>query len=282
MEPTYLTLAEAEGAIEAGPDQQERLNEVTARLQSGEFHNEAEGLIPVICIDGRWGGFHMLPNAAGGTETIFVGDDLTVRRYTSADGTTIGGYTNVMDRIIALGGQVGGHDDEHHSPEGSGCGANDKLPLIYDFMVRKGDAIRNVAGALGIQVTDQLHEKIIGNAEARTSFGSGADMLAALEAQDDEVIVEHLGGAHKEVIAVINTKEGTTLDRQALLDEFGEDYESFNIDVWAFENAARMILADDNDVADETEVSEMVTAMVYYNLATAHVLTGKNLRVITL
>lgn len=275
MEPQFLTLSEAEGSIEPGIDQQERLNEVTIRLQSGEFHTDAKGLVPVICIDGRPNGFNLLPNAAGGTETLFVADDLVNQRYATEDGTTVGGYKNVIDQVISKGGQVGGHDDQHHGLEGSGCGANDKLPLIYDFLQRKGDTIRSVAGALGIDVSDKLHDKIIANATERTIFSNGAEMLTTLEAEEDAV-VERLTGEHKEVIAVINTQKGTTLDRRALAEEYGEDYEAFNVDVWAFEEAARM-LSD-----DETEIAELVTAMVYYNLATTHVLTGNGLRIIVL
>lgn len=275
MEPQFLTLSEAEGSIEPGIDQQERLNEVTIRLQSGEFHTDAKGLVPVICIDGRPNGFNLLPNAAGGTETLFVADDLVNQRYATEDGTTVGGYKNVIDQVISKGGQVGGHDDQHHGLEGSGCGANDKLPLIYDFLQRKGDTIRSVAGALGIDVSDELHDKIIANATERTVFSNGAEMLMTLEAEEDAV-VERLTGEHKEVVAVINTQKGATLDRRALAEEYGEDYEAFNVDVWAFEEAARM-LSD-----EETEIAELVTAMVYYNLATTHVLTGSGLRIIVL
>lgn len=275
MEQHYLTLGDAaEGTIEAGAEQQERLESFTHRVASGEFHGEAQALIPIICIDGRFGGFNMLPNAAGGSETIFVADDLTSKLYGGEDGSTLQGYKNVLDRIVSQGERVGGHDDEHHGTDGSGCGANDKLPAIYDFLARKGDVIRSVAGALGVEVPDALHAKIVGNAATRTEFSSGAEMLDALENHDDEVIVEHLGGDHKEVVAVINTKEGTTLNRQAISDEFGEDYEAFNVDVWAFKNAAELL------TGNAEQQQELAAAMVYYNLATAHVLCGANMRVV--
>lgn len=276
MQPTFLTLPEAEGLIQAGPEQQEQLDGFTRRLASGEFHGEAKALIPVICIDGRFGGFHMFPNAAGGSETIAVADDLTNKLYAGEDGTTLSGYINILDHIVEQGGLVGGHDDEHHGPEGSGCGANDKLPSIYDFIARKGGAIREVAAALGVTVSDALHAKIVGNAESRTDFTQGSEMLAALEAHDDEVIVEHLGGAHKEVVAVINTKEGKTLDRKALLEEYGENYEAFNVDVWSFPHAAALL------TEDPEQQQELVAAMVYYNLATAHVLCGPQQRIVVL
>lgn len=277
MESKFMTLGDAaEGTIQAGPEQQERLESFTRRIAAGEFHGEAQALVPVICIDGRFGGFHMLPNAAGGSETVFVADDLTNKLYGGEDGTTLSGYANILDRIVEKGALVGGHDDDHHDEAGSGCGANDKLPAIYNFLSRKGGAIRDVATALGVDVSDALHAKIVGNAESRDNFSNGAKMLDTLENHDEEVIVEHLGGAHKEVVAVVNTKEGRTLDRQKVLDKFGEDYEAFNVDVWSFQNAAELLT--DN----EEQQQELVAAMVYYNLATAHVLCGPGMRVVTL
>ena len=277
MKPEHILLENAEGRIQAGPEQQERLESFTYRIASGEFHGDATALIPVTCIDGRFvkeDDFHMLPNAAGGSETIFVADDLIDKIY-AGDGTTASGYDNVLKRIDAQGGLVGGHDDDHHAEGGSGCGANDSLPAIYDFIGRKGTDIRELAEKLGVKVSDAAHAKIVGNAESRTEFSTGADMLATLEAQDNEVTVERLGGAHKEVVAVINTREGKTLDRRAIKEEFGEDYEAFNVDVWSFQTAAELL----TDNAEQQQ--ELAVAMVYYNLATAHVLCGPGMRVVT-
>lgn len=276
MQPLFFTLPDAEGIIQAGAAQQVLLDDITERMARGEFHGPAEATIPVVCKDGRFGGFHMLPNAAGGSETLFVADDLTNKLYAGDDGTTLLGYKNVLDRVVEQGFQVGGHDDEIHEDGTSGCGANDRLPAIYDFITRKADTIRTMAGQLGIDVSDVLHAKIVGNAATRTEFSSGADMLAVLESHDDEVIVEHLEGQHQEVVAVINTKEGTTLDRRAISERYGDQYESFNVDVWAFMNAARLLSGNPE------QQHELAVAMVYYNLATAHVLCAPNMRVIVL
>lgn len=73
------TLDIAEGAIEAQDNQIERLDEVTQRLADGEFHVAVDGSIPSKCIDGRPGARGLAPNAAGGSESLMVADDLTSR-----------------------------------------------------------------------------------------------------------------------------------------------------------------------------------------------------------
>ena len=273
--PIFVTLPNAEGSIEPKPEQQKRLEEITERLADGEFHAETFANVPVICIDGRYGGFNLLPNAAGGSETLMVADDLTFKKY-AGDGSTNAAFEKVLEKLISEGHMVGGHTDDHHGEGASGCGANDKLNLIYDFLVRKGDAIRDTAAALGVEVSDELHQHMVAQAGARTEFSSGDQLLETLESKGENAVVEPLVGSHNEVVAVINTRANTTLDRRALQTEYGDEYQAFNVDVWAFEAGARAL------TDDEAEVHALVAAMVYYNLAVAHVLGGQNLRVVVL
>lgn len=275
-EVTYITLGEiAEGDIEAKKHQQERLEEFTQRVGSGEFHVKIDGTIPVDCVDGRLGGL-LRPNAAGGTETIFVADDLTTKRLAAADGTTLGGYKNTLYLLKEEDREIGGHTDDHAHGEVSGCGANDKLPLIYDFIGRHGDDLRGLTESLGIAVNDKTHERITTNATERTKFSKGSELLGTLKTEGDENSVSTLRGSHNEVIAVINKRVGTTLDRGALEAEFGSDYQAFNVDAWSFEEAARVTSLS------QEEIDQKVVAMAYYNLATAHVLGGSKLRVVVL
>jgi hypothetical protein len=78
-------------------------------------------------------------------------------------------------------------------------------------------------------------------AASRTSFSPGRELLAAVTMHADEVFIDTLARSHNEVVAILNTVPGTTLDRDALRHEFGEEYEAFNVDVWSFEEAARAI-----------------------------------------
>lgn len=270
----FATLTGAGGAIEAGLEQQERLDELTERLASGEFHVATDVALPAGCIDGRLGGA-LRPNTAGGSESLMVADDLTTRRFAGEDGSTLTAYANTLRFLADSNLPIGGHDDEHAGGEKSGCGANDKLPQIYQFLADNGHVIRETALALGVEVDDATHEMITGNAAARQEFSAGSELLGKLAAIDAGSI-DHLRGDHNEVVAVINGRPDTTLDRQALASEFGDAYEAFNVDVWSFAEAARAI-----SLTPE-EQNQKIAAMVYYNLATAHVLCGPNMRVVTL
>jgi hypothetical protein len=274
MVKVTTTLNIAEGAIEARSEQKERLDEVVDRLAEGEFHVPVEGAIPCKCIDGRHGAEGLAPNAAGGTETLMVADDLTNKRFSHENGTTLDHYRNIVAVLQGEGYPVGGHTDNHAQGEVSGCGANDRLPLIYDFISRYGDELKSLTESLGVAVSDETHALILENAGGRSEFSAGAELLSALEAAAGPESIDRLVDGHNEVAAVINLRAGTTLDRKALAAEFGPNYQAFNVDAWSFAEAAQAISLS------QEEVDQKVVAMVYYNLATAGVLCGKNMRVI--
>ena len=271
----YVLLELGEGAIEAGVDQQARLDEFTERLGTGEFHIPTSDSIPYGCIDGRdtRDGLTPRPDSAGGTESLFVADDLTAKRFAGAGGTTREAYAQTLKFVHDAGYPVGGHTDSHAQGAGSGCGANDKLPLVYDFMARQGSELRKISSTLGVVASDEAYEAIVMNAMMRAEFSNGRELLDELQKYGD---VDMLDGDHREVAAVINTKFGTTLDRIALKREFGDMYEAFNVDAWIFRPSAEMITPD-YSATDAT-----VLALAFYNLATAHVLCGKGMRVVIL
>lgn len=268
------TLDIAEGAIEANGIQTERFDELTERLARGDFHVHVEGGVPCKCIDGRPGARGLAPNAAGGTESIMVADDLTTKRFASEDGTTLGAYRNILNVLRGEGQTVGGHTDSHAQGDVSGCGANDKLPLIYDYISRRGDELRSLTEALGVVVNDEAHGLILANATGRSSFSTGGELLGELRGIAGEEAVDPLTGSHNEAVAVINLRSGTTLNREALAVEFGNDYQAFNVDAWSFAEAAEAVSLS------EEEANQKVVAMAYYNLATAGVLCGKGMRVV--
>lgn len=275
----------ARGDIEAGPEQQDRLDDVTDALGRGDYHiiiewdHELKMLI-ARCVDGRIpeaGAGALAPNAAGGTESIFVADDLTTKRYASEDGTTVGGYQNVITALQDKGYVVGGHTSAHPAEGKSGCGANDQLDRVYDYIAKNGDTLRGLTESFGISVPSEFHTIIVDNAAARGDFSTGRELLDVLEQNAPEEFVDKLHGEHNEVVAVINKRPGTTLDRDALKEKFGDIYQAFNVDAWAFEEAARTISGD-----SESEVQAKIIAMCYYNLATTMVLAGPKMRVVVL
>jgi hypothetical protein len=284
----FIELGEAaQGTIEAGDDQQERLQEFTERVGRGEFHTQIDWdhelkMLIARCVDGRsMDPAFLAPNAAGGSESLFVADDLTTKRYAAEDGTTASGYDNLLSALAAKEYAAGGHTDSHAHGELSGCGANDKLPMIYKYIAENGDILRGFAEKLGLNVPDTVHEHITDNAASRTQFSAGSELLSILRDKADEQLVDELEGGHNEVIAVINKRSGTTLDRAALAAEFGPNYQAFNVDVWAFEEAAKVTSLDD-DEGEYGEINQKIVAMAYYNLATTLVLAGKKMRVVVL
>ncbi len=276
---SFITLdAAGTGTIQASDAQRQRLEEFTSRVGSGEFHRPTDEVVPSKCIDGRCGGTGaLMPNAAGGSESLMVADDLTTKSFDrDGDGTTLNEYGELLDYLVQNGHPIGGHtaQDLHGAP--SGCGANDKLPAIYAYIANNGDTVRHIAVSLGYDISDADHERIVTNAASRTEFSTGDALLDALKQKGGEESIDVLRGAHTEVMAVINRRSGTTLDRDAVEAEFGPEYEAFNVDEWAFQNGARAI--SDND----EEARSKRIAMLYYNLATAGVLCGPAMRVVVL
>jgi hypothetical protein len=279
IQPTFIELGEAgTGSIEVQENQLERLEEFTRRVASGEFHRSTKGVIPCTCIDGRCGGGELMPNAAGGSETLMVADDLTTKDFAlDGDSSTCGQYKNMVKFLKDSGYPVGGHTalERHGAP--SGCGANDKLPAIYAYIAQNGDTLKGLAvSLLGYEITDEDHALIISNAQARSDFSGGDELLQVLQSEGGRV--DMLRGEHTEVMAVINRRKGTTLDRDALEAEFGDGYEAFNDDEWSFEEGARVI----SHMGGEEEIRRKRIAMLYYNLATAGVLCGPKMRVVIL
>jgi hypothetical protein len=274
----FKLLLDAEGTIEATAEQQERLDEFTQRVASGEFHIETAGDIPCKCIDGRsCPNATEGPNAAGGTESIFVADDLTTKRFAAADGTVASGMSNVVEVLQGENHAVGGHSDSKNSEdlEKSGCGANDRLEDIYNMIGRKSGVIKDIAESILGEgsVNEDTEKLIVDNARERTQFSQGREVINVLQTAE-EARLEELQGGHKEAVAAINLRHGTTLDRSAIEAEFGPDFQAFNVDAWSFQKAA-----EETSLTEE-EVHQKVVAMTYYNIATALVLCGPSMRVV--
>lgn len=279
---TYIELGDAaQGAIEAGEQQRQRLDELTDRVRQGEFCDDinwsgTQKMTLVRCVDGRVpaGGMNPLgPNSAGGTESLFVADDLTSKRFADKSGTTADGYANAVAFLKNAGYELGGHTDSHATGDASGCGANDKLPAIYAFIAGHGDVLRAAAAQFGVAISDKTHGLLVENARQRTEFSTGAQLLETLKRDADPRFVDELAGGHQEVLTYLNTAAGTTLNRDKIAAQFGGEYQVFNVDVWAFEDAARLIATSEEDVLQK------VAALVYYNFATAYVLAGPRMRV---
>lgn len=160
-----MTLGEkATGTIQAGPEQR-RTPELIADLKRGRFHVPTEIKIPFMCIDGRLGGL-LGPNSAGGSETLYVADDLTGGAI-SGEGTTDEGYQRMLTFLAERGLPIGGHTDEHAGGEKSGCGANDRLMDIYAFIHQESHHLQAVAKSLGVAISDDVMAGFAAHAGAK-------------------------------------------------------------------------------------------------------------------
>ena len=278
-EKTVLLLADAEGTVEAGPEH-DRLDELAERLLTDEFYTTTDEVIPCKCMDCRTCGRATEgPNAAGGSTTIFVADDLTTKRFASEDGSVVGGMRNTIEVLQGEGHPIGTHTGPV-APDDfgkTGCGGNDKLDKIYNFMGRKPQVVRDyvdmILDKMGQpKVEDETHELIVGNARGRDSFPTGQEILDTYE-EAEGAQLEALEGKQNGVIAVINLEPGKLLNRKALAAEFGPDYQAFDVDAWSFPKAA------EETSLSAAETRQKVIAMAYYNVTAAHVIGGPNMRV---
>lgn len=269
-----MKLDGAIGRIEPRLEDGERLHGLVERLRTDEFYKPVSQTVPSKCIDGRTGAESLAPNAAGGTQSLVVADDLTFKRFASSDGSTLGAYMNGLHYLKDHGLPVGGHTDAHAVGDASGCGANDRLADVYGYIAEHGDSLRVTAADLGVNMGDEDYATIVRNARGRSKFSKGATLLYALRDIAGEESVDPLRGDHREKVAVINTVAGTTLDRDALEDTFGPGYEAFNADVWSFPDAAATM------TEDPSEIRSLVGAMTVYNLAVANVLCGPGMGVV--
>ena len=268
----------AEGTIGAGEVLPERFGEFVERVAGGDFHVPVPQVYPAGCVDGRCGDDELAPNTAGGVAlTALVADALTAGRFQNETHDTCSALAQAIDFLRRKDVPIAGHTDDHAHGKASGCGANDKLPMIFNLLQRKGDAVRGIVESLGVAVDDDTHQHLITNAQQPREFDTVREVFEQLRKADGAHIAT-LRGGHQEVMAVINLREGTTLDRTALATEFGEQLQSFNVDVWALKNLAEVLA----DGSDDGSANQLFRAMLYYNVATTLVLADSSLRVAVL
>jgi len=271
----------AQGAIEPRDNQQEHLSEMKERVASGEMYRSVSGDVAHVCIDGRRCGASDSPNdfgvcSAGATISLMVADDLTIKRFFFDKTTTTNqALRATIEHLQKNDKMTGGHTDSSADAEKSGCGANDNMAVIYGVMTKCADKIRTIVEGSGLTVDDETHNQIIANARQRVDFSPSTELFASLRESGP---VYTLLGDHNEVVMVINKRAGTTLDRRALADEYGDQYGAFNVDVWAFESSARAIAENPKD---RQEIKAKVVALAYYNIAAVLALCGPSIEIVT-
>lgn len=253
----------------------------------GEYYLPAVQNIIGACMDGRPGSTaEAVPNGAGGGLLYLVTDRLVHGDSDSIDEANI----RVLGQIGQIPATVHVHRDHHAHGEDAGCAAADKVGAIFTIIAQHGEQLRSLATELGLgsDISDEAHQQIIRHAadESKLVMASGNDLVAMVDAQlakSAEPTGAHtdmLQGSHYEAVVVMNQRAGTTLNRQALAQEFDRasaHRQAFNIDTWAFAPSAEALYPD-----DPTAQQQATTAMLYYNLAAIMALCGPHMTVTVL
>lgn len=262
--------------------QAERADALVRELLTDRWYGKADGVMVARCIDERLSEtlrqvaeFLMAPNAAGGTMTLVVADILTGGRITGA-GTTAERFARMVDHLQSKGLLIGAHFDDHdHSKDGgSGCGACDKLGLVFAFMADMLDGLCDyMRKELNIEIDDVMIEDMRRELQSLPELSKGAETLSYLKGlPDGAVLIEKMLGLHDALAVMLNFIFGTTLKRKELAKT---DRSAFNVDCWAFDPSARAVYGEN----DERQIKFAVAAMALYNLATGGVLCSNEIRV---
>lgn len=283
---TYPTLGMGIGTIgpeprlESGDIDHGKLQEFYSALQGDTYFSSTDGVIPTACVDGRSpaaGEAKLTPKSAAGTLSVVVGDALTHGRYMKPDENAAGHAQHVYAFLRDNEFKVGGHDATHASGDNCGCGAEDNFGRIFGFIGEHGDELREALISLGVQISEGTHQSLMERVALLTQDGyanvTGKALRQAYVNAAGEASIETLDGPHNEVCVVVNTKDGT-LDRAKLRAAYGDKYLAFGVDLVALRKTAEIVAETDD------EAEQMYTAMLYYNYATAAVLSHPSLCVV--
>ena len=206
------------------------------------------------CMDGRPGSTaEAVPNGAGGGLLYLVTDRLVRGNSDPIDEAN----TRVLGQIGQIPATVHVHRDDHAHGEQAGCAAADKVSAIFTIIAQHGEQLRSLATELGLgsDSSDEAHQQIIRHAadESKLVMASGNKLVTMVDAQlakntddiDEQPTGAHtdmLHGNHHEAAVVMNQRAGTTLDRQALAQEF-DRHQAFNIDTMGLCTLSRSTLS---------------------------------------
>jgi hypothetical protein len=235
--------------------------------------------IPAQCVDGRSradGSYSPAPKAAGGTFSAVIGDALTTGSY-RPESSSATDHAKAVYAYFMRHDYVGGHDADHASEQGCGCGAEDKLEEILVFIHQNAEAIRTFLRNVGVEVSREVSEAIARRANELITehyVTSGRELRTAYIDTAGAACIERLAGPHHEVALVINTAPATTIDRAKMARAYGDTFQVFELDVPALQVAANALSIS----PDETQ--QKFIAMLYYNVATAAVLGDASLAIL--
>lgn len=245
------------------PDMQRAFVE---RLKGDETYVDAVTSVICGCMDDRCG-CPAVPNAAGGSETLLIADDLTDKNFElDGDDSLEGQFARLIEYLNGTEHPVGGHID---------CAALAKVAVAYPHMLQNGDDLRRkVTEIFGYTISDDDHNGIMAAIAARTEYPDGEKMLSTL--QENGGRVDAMDGEHSPRAIVIDLQAGKTLNRYMLRDEFGDDFKALNIDGWAFTSSSETL----PQTSGEDGARRKAIAMAYFNLGVASLLCNSSTPVV--
>lgn len=237
------------------------------------------------CMDGRPGSSLVaVPNGAGGALLYAIADYLASDDERTAHET----IARSISSAYRSGGLLRVHRDTHAQSQGAGCAAADKIGLVFDIIAKCSKDVQELVGKLeldGYMIDERVHQQIV----ARAQSGGGLlqasgdqlvtyadDCLASFKPSGSHTDI--LQGSHCEAAVVMNRRHGTTLNRNALAQDFDtvdKQYQAFNIDVWSFKPSAQALYPENTDMQQRAAM-----AMLYYNVAAIMALCGADMTVV--
>lgn len=273
------------GNIEApkmSDEQAQELCETIADKYLVKVNKDAPG----CCIDGR-GCVHRLngeqtepgPKVAGGPLITSYAAAELIGWFEPNDSTSVEERMSLInDKLEDAGIVCGGHCDTSAMASGfsenkTGCGANDKLPTIIENIGKNEGGIIGVGTGLIITSSDtykpELADTIVKNAvnkpvkewQAKALInqlgGKESSKIEVLASEEDET------HGHHEVIVLANPNEGTTVDRDRVIEE--EGIQVFALDTWYIDKLANALARGPES---EHQFESLKHAMTAYQVST--------------
>lgn len=194
-----------------------------------------------FCVDGRDGPCdmaggkdakrHLYVQTLGGSLLIgvigFIESDLS-KPFNDFTKTTI-------NQLRELGFGSGVHRGSHCSHEASDCGFADNLPRIIQRLSDKHEEIKGIINSAAPGLINDNNQSVWDKLVAKAATASSQGLFTNGETLVADVLtgcssnLQTLEGDHAELSAVVNLKEGTTLNTGNLV---ASGKQSFNLDLW--------------------------------------------------
>lgn len=194
-----------------------------------------------FCVDGRDGPCeiaggkdakkHLYVQALGGSLLIGV-----IGFIESSYSKSFNDFTKTtINQLRESGFGSGVHRGSHCSHEASDCGFADNLPRIIQRLSDKKDEIKEIINSAAPGLINNNNQSVWNKLVMQAATASSQGLFTNGETLVSDVLeacsssLQTLEGDHAELSAVVNLKEGTTLNTGSLV---ASGKQSFNLDLW--------------------------------------------------